>query len=651
MKNNVFNSKTISLFVLLLFTFALLVSASYAWLTNFINVHLENDFQGSSVASYFAEGEGTEAKPYVINKPRHLYNLAWLQNQEPPVFTNNTYFKVCDNLENQNPIKLNMAGAIGGSMTATTGGAIPPIGTNTTPFKGHFDGCGSTISNLWVSTQKDDWKEQPHGDNEYNSTHVGLFGAISDGAIIENFVLDTVEVKSHFDATIGIVCGYVGANISKVGVYNGILNITAGANCQSEYSLIGEKSPNVTWPDMPSIDSSIGGGGDEAGGAIKIDINDDNLLNLFTEGESSTKLESAYVQVPDSATDRAFIVGADIAYASQQVNTSFYIHKETINSKAGAGKTYGTTKSNFQEFTASQYVENGTLSSYGIEINPDFKKRLDATTGGDVNTIMITTALESEASTEVTLETLDKNGQIQKVKIPTNSIWFKPIAKGNCIISFTVSNMGSNSDKYRSIYRFNRDSNGNIQNWSETKLIFKNTGGGSNKFKNKDLVAFQYYIDQDDVDAGYEFAIGASHDDDGDPINDSSISFFFLALAGASDTGGGEGGGEGTGETSGEMLKIDYVTAPTPNLTANANYENHKTLLRVSNATGTKIYYLAARTEDLAGEVQDPSTVYYHKTGTATVTDFSVGKQSDTAALGTKFGIDEVEFKDRDKSS
>lgn len=52
-----------------------------------------------------------------------------------------------------------------------------------------------------------------------------------------------------------------------------------------------------------------------------------------------------------------------------------------------------------------------------------------------------------------------------------------------------------------------------------------------------------------------------------------------------------------------------------------------------------------------AGDIQDPSTVYYHKTGTATVTDFSVGKQSDTAALGTKFGIDEVEFKDRDKSS
>ena len=59
MKNSIFNSKMISLFVLLLFTFALLVSASYAWLTNFINVHLENDFQGSSVASYFAEGEGT----------------------------------------------------------------------------------------------------------------------------------------------------------------------------------------------------------------------------------------------------------------------------------------------------------------------------------------------------------------------------------------------------------------------------------------------------------------------------------------------------------------------------------------------------------------------------------------------------------------
>jgi hypothetical protein len=59
-------------------------------------------------------------------------------------------------------------------------GAIPLIGTADHPFTGYFDGCGSVIKNLWVSTKKDDWYEQPEGSLDYSDDYVGLFGTISE---------------------------------------------------------------------------------------------------------------------------------------------------------------------------------------------------------------------------------------------------------------------------------------------------------------------------------------------------------------------------------------------------------------------------------------------------------------------------------------
>ena len=137
MKINGINTRILSFLLLLLLSFALLVSASFAWFTTFINAHYEEDFYGSSIAAYFAEGDGTEAHPYVINDSRHLYNLAWLQNQEPPVFTEETHFAVCQSWPTDpdvapTPVTLDMGGTIGGADTGTVGGAIPPIGTKVT---------------------------------------------------------------------------------------------------------------------------------------------------------------------------------------------------------------------------------------------------------------------------------------------------------------------------------------------------------------------------------------------------------------------------------------------------------------------------------------------------------------------------------------
>lgn len=249
--------RIVSTLILVILVLSSLVTASLAWFAKFFSAHSDGEFAGSSIAAYFADGDGSQGDPYIIENATHFYNLSWLQNQG--AFDGKKYyFKVCD-LQG-NPITLDMAGKITGGDTKS--GAIPPIGTKENPFVGYFDGCGSTISNLWVSTEKEDWKERPEDvSNDYSSTHVGLFGAIGNNAIIEDFVLDRVEVKSHINATVGIVCGYVDAMIYNVGVYNGIINLTSESVSQSKYTLVGEISGDITWADMPELDAAYGGGG------------------------------------------------------------------------------------------------------------------------------------------------------------------------------------------------------------------------------------------------------------------------------------------------------------------------------------------------------------------------------------------------------
>lgn len=103
-----------------------------------------NILDGVVDGAYFAYGNGsplnneTGDKPYGITTPRHLYNLAWLTylgyfNDKPQM-----YFELGENID-------------------MTGWALPPIGTETFPFTGNFNGQGYVISNLTVSNNYADF--------------------------------------------------------------------------------------------------------------------------------------------------------------------------------------------------------------------------------------------------------------------------------------------------------------------------------------------------------------------------------------------------------------------------------------------------------------------------------------------------------------
>ena len=55
------------------------VSGSIAWLNRTASIDNKSNISGSAQIAYFGGGDGTSGDPYIINKPVHLYNLAWLQ--------------------------------------------------------------------------------------------------------------------------------------------------------------------------------------------------------------------------------------------------------------------------------------------------------------------------------------------------------------------------------------------------------------------------------------------------------------------------------------------------------------------------------------------------------------------------------------------
>lgn len=404
-------------------------------------------------------------------------------------------------------------------------------------------------------------------------------------------MLDTVEVKSHYSSTLGIICGYVDANVKNVGVYNAILNISDGATCNSKYSLLGEKSDRVIWEDMPEIDPDLDSegnvdiGGDDAGGVIRIDINGGKLVDIFTGGgtignNKEKALGSDYKEiteefVEDVAPKRSYLVG-DVTASAHQKYTAFYIYATSISSRTGytdgvktvRGSTKGaitdSTNQDFESFVASTYYnnyqENGNnvLADRQIVFNQDFYTRL--TDFPSAPKVIKTGAAPINTDTkEISTIDIKFDDNADSLPVPANGIWFKPMGEGPSIISFSIS------DK----------------------------GGG--------------------------------------------------------DEGGGETGGDGEEETTAEMCDVDYVISPSTNV-ADVNYKNHNTLLKITDATNTKIYYLAARTEDTA-DLQDPSVVYYYQTGVSELKDISRGQQSASAAWGAELGIDKSKFKDRDKST
>ncbi len=266
---------------------------SFAWFSN--NNNVSRGFDGSTTGAYFARGNGSEGNPYVINKPIHLYNLAWLQyvgffkDKEP-------YFIIERDLD-------------------MSGWALPPIGTTGNPFLGHLDGndtlhsqgqtATAKISNLTISNSFEKYNGR-HPSSQTLSTFVspeitGLFGVVGDTAStiepsVKNLYLDKISIDSATNnALSGVVAGYVNGALSNILINDSSLNLKEGTNkltgydSISKYTSVGYCEPNYRtayvknnttmyepqYVGNASFNPTGGGGGEDQGWGGSI-----NMLSL-----------------------------------------------------------------------------------------------------------------------------------------------------------------------------------------------------------------------------------------------------------------------------------------------------------------------------------------------------------------------------------
>lgn len=145
------------------------------------------------IRNYFYSGDGSRLSPFEITSPIHLYNLSRLQSLG--IFSNDTYhFRIGTRVnygteedpnyqyrcikgydDSGNPVYSNHLDMSGFE------DIIEPIGSESTPFYGYFDGMNLPVRNLTVTGKPED---------------IGVFGYISYESKVENLILDTLTVKS-----------------------------------------------------------------------------------------------------------------------------------------------------------------------------------------------------------------------------------------------------------------------------------------------------------------------------------------------------------------------------------------------------------------------------------------------------------------------
>ncbi|RLM53518.1 PGF-pre-PGF domain-containing protein [Halobellus sp. Atlit-31R] len=147
-------------------------------------------------APLYAGGDGTATSPYQIGTWAHLDAV----RQNP-----NANFTLVADLN---------ASAVGydtvASASANGDKGFEPIGNQTAPFTGSFDGNGSTISDLYIDRE--------------NANYVGLFGRINDGRIENVSVENVTIVGSTF------VGGLVGQNGGTVTASTATGNVSGSTN-------------------------------------------------------------------------------------------------------------------------------------------------------------------------------------------------------------------------------------------------------------------------------------------------------------------------------------------------------------------------------------------------------------------------------------
>lgn len=448
------------------------ISASvftFSWFTN-RNYISNTDITGATAGAYFARGTGKSDDPYILNKPIHLYNLAWLQymgifNEPDSSSSSNesdgtisaTYFKLDDNLD-------------------MSGYTLPPIGTEDYPFVSNFDGGEYIVSNLTVSSEYSDYSRHPGAvtASNYNAPKIiGFFGVIgslnTSGEIettddkgnnvtytydtstnsVSNLYLDQVVIQNGSNSTrvlAGLLAGYVNGTLTTSGVYRGKFNFENGTTSINEtintksitnvsnYSLVGAYNSNeYSWTNEP---------GNGAG----------------TNYGTSTNIKQIYSDL--GGTDGSE-VGKNYAYPfRRENNTLIDCGGETVSANVYGGTYKTLTKSSTYKASTKgnnigYYAGSGIKAYYKSNVTYDVSDFNTSSQSG--NGSSLTNAFLKKPTDDV-LEYLNKNGNYL-LRLTGN---YKDIVTLNNSTDYSISVLGSN---------FSYVPNSQVGNWTGNLII------------------------------------------------------------------------------------------------------------------------------------------------------------------------------------
>lgn len=364
----------VSIIVCLLLTSLMLVNFTFAW---FADTRSSSFSATTSIQrSYFESGDGNApvdgwepatyneqgnlitgggiSGPFEIHRPIQLYYFAWLQQLGYFNKTNDNgeikqyYFYLSNDLDMTNLV-------------------LPPIGSDSTPFVGNFNGNGHVISNLNVINDQGNLSDIPEGGKGGNQI-IGFFGVIggqnatvSDGTAtvtigghnytysssvneVKNFGLNSVTISSQTPTDsktlVGIVAGYVNASVRNVAVCNSTIAVNSGIGAVtditgnlSDFSLVGfcedaykdslyAENIRVFEPTLvSSVTSTTDGGENDWGGSI-------DMLNIY---------KRLYHVLKGSGTSSYTVSDTHIFYDAQG---NMIGSKTAANNTDGSGKRY-----------------------------------------------------------------------------------------------------------------------------------------------------------------------------------------------------------------------------------------------------------------------------------------------------------------------
>lgn len=527
--------------------------------------------QGSTQGAYFGGGNGTKDTPYLIKNQRHLYNLAWLQylgefnktDTDPSTIDKQYYFKRDDSLKDSGLDRKDFV--------------LPPIGTESNPFLGNFDGNNVTINNITVSNNFNDLNKHPYNVtsdsfNKENIQIVGFFGIIgshntlsySYSSVINsvsNLYLNNVTINTSSKNTLcGIFAGYANASISYCGVHYATIKIGSNVtkidafNNVSSYTLIGDYNQDgYEWEDKPGGDVGYGTstdfgqifndlGGSTGGVEIKKDTaipfkkavgssrqapneSQSNITIYDTTQKKEKKAtvpHASYFEASDKGNNIGYFVGSDIKVYKSKVPDDYVYNANDISIDINSeDKTIDPSVLDYLNSKSSYDKKNGQylrrISNNSADLKNDLRK-------GDGYDIIENASVGKWNSSNST------NGYLL---LPKRCVWITPIRTGKFII--LAANPEHKGSVQIAIYKLKRQVPGDYSTYYTEISFFTSMQFNS-------TVKYQYFaVDVNDLD--YEYAI----------LGTEGLPYIAYLDIGAN------GGGSTTDK--GSISKLDFVTA------------------------------------------------------------------------------------------